>query len=120
MLKLNITLLGFLSDVLEVTEYSKDLVQLPQLKLLEDLGGGEDAGVDDAGHGEGPPDNGTDGGEEVIDGRSALVIPHCYRVQIISANSFVHISPHFYRVTQHWTISIILMYFHCILEGNSF
>ena len=83
MLKVNITHLGFLSDVLEVTEYSKDLVQLPQLKLLEDLGGGEDAGVDDAGHGEGPPDNGTDGGQEVVNRRPLLMISHCYWVQII-------------------------------------
>ena len=90
MLKVNITHLGFLSDVLEVTEYSKDLVQLPQLKLLEDLGGGEDAGVDDAGHGECSSHNSTDGCEEMVEWRPGLVIPHCYGIQIVPANDRSH------------------------------
>ena len=60
-----------------------DSVQLAQLELLEYFCCWEDAGVDDAGDCEGSPDNGADGGEEVVERRPGLVIPHCDGVQVV-------------------------------------
>jgi hypothetical protein len=59
-------------------------VELAQLELLEDLRGGEDAGVDDAGHGEGATHNGANCREEVVERRPVLVVPHRDRVHVIS------------------------------------
>ena len=58
-------------------------VEFAQLELLEDLRGGEDAGVDDAGHGEGPAHNGADRREEVVEGRSVFVVAHSDRVHVV-------------------------------------
>ena len=61
------------------------LAQLSQLELLKDLHGREDQGVDDASDGEGPSDNGADCRQEVIHGRSGLVVFYCDGVQIVPA-----------------------------------
>ena len=54
------------------------LVELPQLKLLED------ARVYDAGHSERSVDNGIDGGQEMVNWRPRLVmISECCLVQLI-------------------------------------
>ena len=58
-------------------------VQLAQLELFEYLGRGEDAGVDDAGDGEGAANNGADCREEVIERRPVLVIAHSDRVHVV-------------------------------------
>ena len=56
------------------------LAQLSDLELFEDLRGGEDAGVDDAGDGEGAADDGADRRHEVVQRRPRLVVLHRYRV----------------------------------------
>ena len=56
------------------------LAQLSDLELFEDLRGGEDAGVDDAGDGEGAADDGADRRHEVVQRRPRLVVLHSYRV----------------------------------------
>ena len=56
------------------------LAQLSDLKLFEDFGGGEDAGVDDAGDGEGAADDGADRRHEVVQRRPRLVVLHRNRV----------------------------------------
>ena len=50
--------------------------------LLEYLHGAEDAGVDDAGDGEGSAHDGADGGQKVVERRPLLVVPHGDRVQV--------------------------------------
>jgi hypothetical protein len=64
-------------------------VELAQLELLEDLRGGEDAGVDDAGHGEGPAHNGADCREEVVERRPVLVVTHRDRVHVIPGKTTI-------------------------------
>jgi len=58
------------------------LTELPDLQLLEYLHGAEDAGVDDAGDGEGSAHDGADGGQKVVERRPLLVVPHGDRVQV--------------------------------------
>ena len=65
----------------------RQLVQLAELELLEDLGGAKDAGVDDAGDSECSTDDGADGCEEVVERRSLLVVPNSYRVQVVPATT---------------------------------
>ena len=50
--------------------------------LLEYLHGAEDAGVDDAGDGEGSAHDGADGGQKVVEWRPLLVVSHGDRVQV--------------------------------------
>ena len=66
------------------------LVQLPQLELLEYFCCREDAGVDDARHGERSSDDGADGGQEMVQRRPAFVIPNSYRVQVIPVKIFLN------------------------------
>ena len=68
-----------------ISNFRSLLVKLPQLELFEDLGCREDARVDNAGHGERAADDGTDGGQEVVNRRPLLMVSHCYWVQIIPA-----------------------------------
>ena len=56
------------------------LAEFAQLKLLEDFGGGEEAGVDDAGDGEGAADDGAHRRHEVVQRRPRLVVLHRNRV----------------------------------------
>ena len=53
---------------------NRELRQLPQFELLDHLVRGEEAAVDDPGHGEGPADDGADRGQEVVDRGPVLVV----------------------------------------------
>ena len=68
---------------------SNFLVKLPQLELFKDLGCREDARVDNAGHGERAADDGTDGGQEVINRRPLLMVSYCNWVQIVPAMTII-------------------------------
>ncbi len=59
------------------------LAELAQLKLLEDLRGAEEAGVDYAGDGEGASDDGAHGGEEVVERRPPLVVGDGDGVEVV-------------------------------------
>ena len=56
-----------------------------EFKLFKQLRGGEDGGVDDAGHGEGAAHDGADRRQEVVKRRPVLVVPHSDRVQVVPA-----------------------------------
>ena len=62
----------------------RPLVQLSELKLLEEFRGRENAGVYDPGDGECSAHDGADCGQEVVEGRPALVVLHRDRVQVVS------------------------------------
>ena len=83
-------------------------VEFAQLKLLEYFCGWEDAGVDDACNSEGSSNNSTDGGEEMVEWRPLLVIPHSDGVQIIPETiiryqSVIH---QFWVSGFHWTMIV--------------
>ena len=61
------------------------LVEFSQLKLLENLCGGEDAAVDDPSDCEGAADDGAHGRHEVVEGRPVLVVADRDRVQVVPA-----------------------------------
>jgi len=58
-------------------------VEFAQLEFLENFCSREDAGVNDASDCEGSPNYSTDGGEEVVERRPGLVVPHRDRVQVV-------------------------------------
>ena len=73
------------------------LAELAELKLFEDLCGGEEAGVDDAGDGEGAADDGADRRHEVVQRRPRLVVLHSYRIQIVPEEKNLRFSNFVFR-----------------------